>query len=636
MDGITRDITERRLRNRKIAQLSRVSALLTGIIATLTRVHAREELFREACRIAAEGGGFGMVWAGVFDADAGLLRAVAHHGFTPGVALDFGLPRDGLPAWESGTATRAIHERRPVVVNDIAAEASRNEACSEALRRGYRAVIALPLQIGERVDGLMFMFAREPGFFDAAEVELLTEFARTISVALAHIDREEKLRYLAQYDVLTGLPNRALFQERLAALLEHAVTRGTQTVLAIVNISRFRSINETFGRSAADALLRELAHRLRRAWPDVDGVARLTADDFALLLPATQAQPDAVDIQAVLQRCLQEALAAPFSIEGSEIRITMTAGVAVCPPDGRDAESLLRNAEAAQRRAREAGETILFYRRDMNARVADKLLLETRLRRAIDLQQFELHYQPKYATISGALTGFEALLRWRDPSRGLVQPARFIAILEETGMVLEAGAWAMQQALRTARNWPALPDGRAARVAVNVSPIQFRQRGFQRVVRQAMEESRGRHGLLDLEITETTLMQDIEENAKTIVALREMGVNVAVDDFGTGYSSLGYLARLPVNALKIERSFIETMTGSAYSLALVSMIISLARSLDLTVIAEGVETHEQLKLLRLLKCDHLQGYLFSRPLSAAQVPGLFDLVARLHATRRAE
>jgi len=619
MDGISRDVTERRLQAHKIAQLSRISALLGGIMTTLTRARTREELFREACRIAVQEGGFGIAWIGVLDREAGCIRALARHGLEPEVPMHFDLPEAGSPDYRANTAFRALLEKHPVVVNDISAEEPRNAARAMALKAGYRSVISLPLLIGGAVEGVMFMYARNPEFFDRDEVGLLTEFSRSIGVALEHIDSQERLRYLAQYDELTGLPNRALFHERLSGLLAEARSRGAHTALAIVDLSRFGSFNETFGRTAGDALLRELAQRLRSVWSNPDGLARISADSFALLLPATDATPSAADINAALERCGDAVLGPPFEIDGKEIRIAATAGVAVCPADGTDAETLLRNAEAAQRAARESGERLLFYRREMNAQVAETLLLENRLRKAIELEHFELHYQPKQAALGGRITGLEALIRWRDPESGLISPGRFVPILEETGLILDVGAWVMRRALRDSQPW-VTPDGRPLRVAVNVSPIQLRQRDFVRVVRDAMESIPGALGRLDLEITESTIMENLEENVKKLAAVREMGVNIAVDDFGTGYSSLGYLAKLPVNALKIDRAFVATMTANAHSMTLVSTIISLARALNLKVIAEGVETEEQAKFLRLLKCDELQGYLISRPLPADQIP----------------
>jgi diguanylate cyclase (GGDEF)-like protein/PAS domain S-box-containing protein len=624
MDGISRDVTEVRAQHRKITQLSRSGALLRGISSTINRATTRQELFRDACRIAVEEGGFGIAWIGVLDREAGRIRGMAHYGFEPGSPVDFNLPEAGSPDYQRNTAFRALLEGRPVFVNDIAAEEPCNSAREMALRAGYRSVISLPLQGGPSPEGVMFLFAAQPDYFDAEEIKLLGEFSRNIGIALTHLDRGEQLKYLAQYDVLTALPNRALFHDRISALVETARASATQAAIAVVDITRFLSVNETFGRRAADAMLREIAQRLRRAWPHSEGVARMSADSFALALPPAAEGRQAMDINATLERCLSAVLGEPFRVDGKEIRISMTAGVAVFPADGRDADELFANAEAAQRRARESGEQILFYRREMNAEVAKTLLLENKLRLAVKRQEFELYYQPKRATLGARITGLEALLRWRDPESGMVPPDGFIPILEQSGLILEVGSWAMKRALEESRGWQT-QEGGPLRVAVNVSPIQLRQRDFVRIVREAVERSSVGPPLLDLEITESTIMESIDENVKKLAEVRDMGVNIAVDDFGTGYSSLGYLAKLPVNSLKIDRSFIATMTSNSHSMTLVSTIISLAHALDLKVIAEGVETEEQAELLRVLKCDELQGYLFSRPMPAGAVEAYLGL-----------
>jgi diguanylate cyclase (GGDEF)-like protein len=374
-------------------------------------------------------------------------------------------------------------------------------------------------------------------------------------------------------------------------------------------------VNETFGRQAGDRVLRELAQRLRAHSPEPLNLARVSPDSFALVLTGTR---DAADIATTLEHCLGGALAAPFLIDGKEIRIAMTTGVAVFPPDGDDADVLFHNAEAALKRAKRTGDRILFYRAEMNARVAETLILENRLRRAIEEEQFLLHYQPKISAASGRITGLEALIRWQDPVAGLVPPGKFIPVLEETGMILDVGTWTIRKALIESRNWR-LTHGGPLRIAVNVSAIQLRQRDFVDTVKRSIDGLGIAAAHLDLELTESMIMEDIEENVQKLQAVRDMGVNVAVDDFGTGYSSLAYLAKLPVNALKIDRTFVDTMAHNPHSMTLVSTIISLAHALDLKVIAEGVESEEQAKLLRLLKCDELQGYLISKPLAPGEI-----------------
>jgi len=615
IDGMARDVTERREQEGKIAHLTRIRSVLSGINSITVRVHEREELLHEACRIAVEQGGFGMVWVGLLDADGREVRVAAHHGFAPDVPGGFQLPAGSGTEIQCRAGCRAILDRTPFVVNDLAEAHPHNQLRRLAVGRGYRSVIALPLIAAGATTGVMIMYAKEVDFFNADEVKLLSELAGDISLALEHIGNEERLKFLANYDPLTGLPNRALIHERLTQLLAAARQKQTHTAVAVADIKRFRLVNETFGRHAGDRVLRELAQRLRDHSPEPLNLARVSPDSFALVLAGIG---DAADIATILERCLGGALAAPFLIDGKEIRIAMTTGVAVFPPDGDDADVLFRNAEAALKRAKRAGDRILFYHPEMNARVAETLILENRLRRAIEEEQFVLHYQPKISAASGRVTGLEALIRWLDPVAGLVPPGKFIPILEETGMILDVGTWAIRKALIESRSWR-LTHGGPLRIAVNVSAIQLRQRDFVDTVKRSIDGLGIAATHLDLELTESMIMEGIEGNVHKLQAIRDMGINVAVDDFGTGYSSLAYLAKLPVNALKIDRSFVDTMTSNPHSMTLVSTIISLAHALDLKVIAEGVESEEQAKLLRLLKCDELQGYLFSKPLAPGEI-----------------
>ncbi|MCW5704885.1 MAG: EAL domain-containing protein [Bradyrhizobium sp.] len=629
IDGMARDVTERREQEERIAHLTRIRSVLSGINSITVRVREREELLREACRIAVEQGGFGMVWIGLLDADGRDVKVAAHHGFAPDVPGELQLPVGNVTDIRNRAGCRAILDGIPIVDNDLAEVSPDNPLRRLAVGRGYRSVIALPLIAAGATTGVMIMYAREVGFFNADEVKLLSDLAGDISLALEHIGHEERLKYLANYDPLTGLPNRALMHERLTQRLAAARQKQAHTAVAVADIKRFRLVNETFGRHAGDEVLRELAQRLRTHSPEPLDLARVSPDTFALVLTDTR---DAADIATRLERCLGGALAAPFLIDGKEIRIAMTTGVAVFPPDGNDADVLFRNAEAALKRAKKAGDRILFYHPEMNARVAETLILENRLRQAIEEEQFVLHYQPKISAVSGRITGLEALIRWLDPVAGVVPPGKFIPILEETGMILDVGAWAIRKALTESRNWR-LTHGGPLRIAVNVSAIQLRQRDFVDTVKRSIDGLGIAAAHLDLELTESMVMEGIEENVQKVQAVRDMGVNVAVDDFGTGYSSLAYLAKLPVNALKIDRTFVDTMTRNPHSMTLVSTIISLAHALDLKVIAEGVESEEQAKLLRLLKCDELQGYLISKPLAPGEIQD-FLISAGTQADRR--
>jgi diguanylate cyclase len=430
--------------------------------------------------------------------------------------------------------------------------------------------------------------------------------------------RREWERRVAQFDELTGLPNRALFRERLSQTLASAKLGRAQTTVALVDIKRFSQVNDAFGPEMGDALLSAFAQRLRVFWPEPKNLARVGADAFALVLLGDGGMHDAVGIAATLENYIKQALADPFAMGDREIRISVSVGVAFYPPDGDDADVLFRNAEAALKKAQANRERIVFYQPEMNARVAEALTLENRLHHAIAQEQFVLHYQPKIESATGRVIGMEALLHWQDPASGLVSPAEFIPTLEETGMIVEVGAWTIRKALTESRAWGPTHGG-PLRIAINPSAVQFKQRDFVDLVRRAIDGVGIGGPRLDLEITESTIMEDVDENMSKLAAIRDMGVNIVMDDFGAGHSSLARLAELPINALKIDRSFFATIANNSHSMTLVSSIISLAHALDLKVIAEGVDSTEQAKLLRLLKCDEMQGSLFSKPLQADRV-----------------
>jgi len=391
--------------------------------------------------------------------------------------------------------------------------------------------------------------------------------------------------------------------------LEDSARVEKRVALQILDIERFKTINDTLGRQAGDALLAALANRMKQVAHPATWFARIGADHFAVVTPGVNTGEQ---LARPTDKRLAETFGAPFTVAGTELRVSARMGIALFPDDGADADSLLRNAEAALKKAKASGERYVFYTQEMNARVAEKLSLENKLRQALEKDEFVLHYQPKVELDQRRIVGLEALIRWQSPELGLVSPIKFIPLLEETGLILEVGSWALKRASLDHRAW--FEAGlKPPKVAVNVSPIQLRQRDFMRIVEQAIIEGLAPAGI-DLEITESLIMEDIQATILKLKEVRGLGVGVAIDDFGTGYSSLAYLARLPVETLKIDRSFVITMTEDPTSTTLVQTIISLAHSLRLKVVAEGVETEEQANMLRLLGCDQMQGYLFSKPL----------------------
>jgi diguanylate cyclase (GGDEF)-like protein len=419
----------------------------------------------------------------------------------------------------------------------------------------------------------------------------------------------ERAEYLAYYDPLTGLANRRLFLERVAQYMRSAINGGHKLAVFILDLERFKNINDSLGRPAGDALLKQVSAFLSRDGGDPSLLAHLGADHFAVVVPELKQEGN---IASLLERKMRAFLDHTFRLNDTELRIAIKVGGALFPDDGTDADTLLRNAEAALKKAKASGERYLFYTQRMTATVAGNLTLENQLRQALDKGEFVLHYQPKVNLRSGKLTSAEALIRWKDPRTGLVPPGRFIPILEETGLIYEVGRWALRKAVEDYLRWRVM-GLTAVPVAVNVSPLQLRDRGFIAEIKEVVGINAKAAAGLELEITESLIMEDIKHNIASLQAIRDMGVSIAIDDFGTGFSSLSYLSKLPVDTLKIDRSFVTDMTGGPEGLALVSTIINLAHSLKLKVVAEGVETEEQSRLLRLLNCDEMQGYLFSKP-----------------------
>jgi PAS domain S-box-containing protein/diguanylate cyclase (GGDEF)-like protein len=618
--GTMQDITERRQQQRRIERLSRVYAVLSGINALIVRVRDRDELFREACRIAVDAGRFKFAWVCVVDNEAMELKPVAWVG-TEGGFLDQARNRRSLredAPEEQGLSVQAAREKRAVIVNDVESD-PRVRYRREHLERGVRSVAILPLLVGDEVAGTIGLHAGETGFFDDDEMKLLLELAGDISFAIEHIEKSEKVDYLAYYDSLTGLANRTFFHERLTQQLHAAAAGQHKVALLIADVERFKSINDSLGRQAGDLLLKQVAQRLRSYAPDPVEIARVGADQFAIVIPDVKQEND---VARFIEQGASSRFGEPFELGGTKLKVRVKVGITLFPNDGTDPDILIRNAEAALDKAKSGGIPYLFFAEEMTQRVAGKLGLELQLQRALEKDEFVLHYQPKVDLESRRIVGVEALIRWMSPERGLVPPGHFIPLLEETGLILEVGAWAIRRAVRDHRHW--LRQGVAApRVAVNVSQIQLRQPDFVDVLREAVQQGENPTGL-DLEITESMMMYDIEGNTAKLKAVRDLGLSIAIDDFGTGYSSLGYLAKLPVQALKIDRSFIINMLNDPDTMTLVSTIISLAHSLRLHVIAEGVETEEQAKMLRLLRCDQMQGYLIGRPQPMEELTSLLS------------
>lgn len=428
---------------------------------------------------------------------------------------------------------------------------------------------------------------------------------------------ERRIRELADFDPLTGLPNRRLLRDRFAQLLAAAERDEGEIALIFLDLDHFKRINDSLGHSVGDDLLCEVSGRLSAAVRRIDTLARLGGDEFIFALPGIHAAAAAEVARRLLDVCVT-----PFVVGGHELTITPSLGISIYPQDGKDLETLLKNADAAMYRAKEVGRnTFQFYASEMNTATLERLLMESNLRRALNQNEFVLYYQPLVNLQSGLIIGVEALIRWMHPDLGLIMPDRFIHVAEETGLINPIGDWVLCEACRQAQAWceAGLPP---ITMAVNVAPVQFRQAGFVAVVAGALATSGLEAGRLELEVTERTVMYEADINLGTLSALHRMGVELSLDDFGTGYSSLAYLKRFPVGKLKIDRSFINDLEVDSDDRAIASTIVSMGRNLRLTVLAEGVENAEQLALLRQMGCDMAQGFHFSRALPADAIAGL--------------
>jgi diguanylate cyclase (GGDEF)-like protein len=607
---VLRDQAERKETEDELRRLNRLYAMVSRINALGMRARDRDDLFRDFCRIAVEQGEFLMAWIGVVTGSEMQIVPMAWAGIDErsmsAIRGLFASPEGGLEG--KTLAARTIRDKAPVVANDVQTDKSLvfSQWHTEA---GVRSIAMLPLLVADKAIGVFVLYTSKPEFFDAAGIHLLTELAGNVAFALDHIEKQERLDHFAYYDALTGLANRSLFLDRVTQHMLSAASGGHELAVFLIDLERFKKFNDSLGRAAGDLLLQQVAEWLAHSAGNENLVARVGADQFAMVLPEVTYE---ANMLRLLEKTIADFLTHPFRVNDVVYRIAAKVGVVLFPDDGADADTLFKNAEAAVKKAKVSGDRYLFYAQKMNETVPGSLGIENRLRQALEREEFVLHYQPKVNIASGKLTGAEALIRWNDPQSGLVPPARFIPLLEETGLIHAVGRWALHKAIEDHQRWrnAGLP---AVRIAVNVSPLQLRSRSFVAEIEEAISMTNDAAAGLELEITESLIMEDVNHSIVSLLAIRALGVTVAIDDFGTGFSSLSYLSKLPVDTLKIDRSFVVDMASDGGGLTLVSVIINLARALKLKVVAEGVENEEQLRQLRLLRCDEMQGFLFGKP-----------------------
>ncbi len=604
--GLNHDVTAHLAQESRIQHLARMHAVLSALGNAVLRAGTRQGVLDAACRIAVEQGGF--LAACIRQFDGAFADVVSCHGDAHALEAVRSVShraRETPDAADWAPVMRALHHTAATIISDLATDTSVPRWARDGWREhGIAAQAVLP--IGNPAWAAIGLYAAEPQRFGPEHIALFERLADEIDFAVDFISKSEQLEFLAYHNPVSGLPNRASFQKCLRARLKQG-----PAMVALADIDRFSAINESHGRSFGDALLRELGRRLCERMGSQALVAHLEADSFAL---AWACAGSGEDEGGRLDRLLRDIHDQPFTIEGRELRIELRAGYVLAKPDD-DPEALEHHAAAALLEGDRRKLRVHAFGDELLGRASRRLELEHELRAAIETGQFELFYQPKFSTGTQSLIGAEALLRWRHPERGLLAPGEFIGVLEESTLIVRAGQWAMRSALQAALDWRERHPG--LRVAVNVSAQELRHSGFLDGCRELLAPHAG-DPPLDVEITESVLVDDIEHSMHVLDALRDLGCRVSIDDFGTGYSSLNYLARLPSDEIKIDRSFIALITESPETMALVTNIIGLAHSLSLKVVAEGVEDAEQAKLLRLLRCDVLQGYLLGRPMPAGE------------------
>jgi diguanylate cyclase (GGDEF)-like protein len=614
----------RRVAEQHVARLTRVLQMLSGINTAVVRIRDRDELLAEACRIAHQVGGYSRAYIALVDPGTRKARPVAWAGGDCDVLEHTTFMLSDIERDDTSVVSRVIRTGATFTCSNVDSASLPGMERETLMKRGVRSFACLPLAVDSTAVGA-FMFGAPAQFaVSEEEMRLLQEVAANLSFALQYLERQDTVRFLSYFDSLTGLAKRGLFCERLARLVAGSSESAERPAVAVLDLEHLTAINDAHGRHVGDLLLQCVADRLKQKFDGTENLAYFGGGIFAAV-----ARLNSEAAQQELQHRIASAFENSVIVDGREIPVTVKMGVACYPENGNDAGSLVQNSEAALRAAKAAGERAVRHRPEMNAVLADRLAMEHRLRGALERNEFVLFYQPKVTIATGRIVGVEALLRWRDPERGLIAPGSFLPTLETTGLIVPVGEWALSQAAADSHRWARLGFP-PVRIAVNAAPMQLSRRDFAAKVLDATSGLDAERGWgLDVEITESALLGDSTWSVRTLRVLRSAGVRIAIDDFGTGYSSLSRLSQLPVDTLKIDRSFTSRLPGDAASRTLVTTIIGLARAFNMTTVAEGVETSEQYAYIERTGCHESQGYLHSRPIPAAELELLLTQQAGL-------
>jgi diguanylate cyclase (GGDEF)-like protein/PAS domain S-box-containing protein len=611
LNGTIRDITERKIAGVRLTVEHRVTQLVAGAADPNEIVPGIIEAICSGLTFDC-----GAHWN--LDKDGALLQCTASWGENaPAIAEFLALTKKMSVPSGVDLPGRAWAGHEPLILTDLGSEQGFSRTAA-ALQAGLHGGLAFPIVGAGRIFGVIELFSAGTVQPDEALMQLLKSLSAQIGQSFQRKVAEDQLRFIATHDSLTDLPNRSLFNERL----RHALHQGTRysrgIAVMFIDMDRFKVVNDSLGHSAGDRLLQDSANRLAECLRESDTVARLGGDEFVVMIENFTAPKDAI---AVAQKVLVS-LARPFFVDGQEFLMSASIGISTFPDDGKDAETLLKNADIAMYRAKDQGRNnYQFYSAQMNKHTFERLAMESSLRRAVERNEFLLHYQPKLDLRTGAIAGVEALVRWQHPDWGMVSPAQFIPLAEETGLIVQIGEWVLKAACEQNKRWrdQGIPP---LRVAVNLSARQFAQKTLLSDIAKTIAQSGLTPDCLELEITESLVMTNPEHATETLQKLKAMGISLSIDDFGTGYSSLAYLKRFPIDCVKIDRSFIKDIPTEADDMAITKGVIALGHSLRLKVVAEGVETVEQQDFLRSNSCDEMQGYLFSKPLPAEEMTAL--------------
>lgn len=629
--GSERDFTERRRQEKHISRLTRVLKMLSGVNGALVRIRQRREILVEACRLATSVGGYASAMVALIEPGTRSARPAAWSGSVDQQIVQQLTFSIADTAEEDTSVTgRVMRTGQVLVCNDLQNLDMPLSARATLLDSGYRSVVALPLLVDRTAVGALMLASYDVGAVGDEELRMLRELVANLSFGLQYLHKEDEIRFLSYFDPLTGLAKRGLFCDRVIRALEPRIGRRGTPAVAVLDIEQLSTINDSFGRHAGDLLLQQVADRLKRHFDSTELLAHFGAGTFGVIMEAAGDDDEAVHW---MQEQVMDVFRAPFSVDARGIPVDVKCGFARYPDNGNDANALVQNAEAALRSAKNTGEKYLHHRLELSAAVVSRMTMEHRLRAAVERQDFVLYYQPKIDVRTREHRGLEALLRWRDPEAGLVSPGVFLSLMESSGLIVPLGDWILRQAAADLRRWQGagLEPGR---VAVNISPVQLRRRAFADHLLDLVGEWRNETTGIDIEITEGVLIDDVSSAVSQLRVLRRSGVRVAIDDFGTGYSSLSRLAELPVDMLKIDRSFVAQLTTSGAGRTVAETIITLGKAFNMTTLAEGVETSEQFDMLAHLGCDQSQGYLHSRPLAATDLEPMLKQAPTLPAAQK--